>query len=57
LAIKTSTSIPTRNFRENISLRGNDEQKVRAVFVYELLALFETEEGVSVEADGDRLIF
>ncbi len=44
-------------FSRKYLLRGNDEQKVRAVFVYELLALFETEEGVSVEADGDRLIF
>ena len=44
-------------FSKKYLLRGNDEQKIREVFTRQLLAFFETEEGVSVEADGGRLIF
>lgn len=43
-------------FSKKYLLRGNDEQKIREVFTHELLAFFETEEGISVEAGGDRLI-
>lgn len=44
-------------FSKKYLLRGNDEQKIREVFTHELLAFFETEEGISVEAGGDQLIF
>ena len=44
-------------FSKKYLLRGNDEQKVREVFTHDLLTFFETEEGLSVEANGDRLIF
>ena len=50
-----ATFCPT--FSAKYLLRGNDEQKVREVFTHEVLAFFETQEGVSTEGDGDQLIF
>lgn len=44
-------------FSKRFVLRGADESAVRQVFSMDVIRFFESMRGVSVEADGNRLIF
>ena len=44
-------------FSKQYLLRGDDETAVRAVFSDELLTFFENQQKISVEGNGDQLVF
>ena len=44
-------------FSKSYLLRGNSEHKIRQLFNDEILAFFERQTGLSVEGNGERLIF
>jgi hypothetical protein len=44
-------------FSKKYVLRGRDEERIRRAFRAELLTLLESQSGVSVEGEGQRLIF
>lgn len=44
-------------FSSNYLLRGEDENAIRRIFTYDILAFFSNNTGLSVEARGNRLLF
>ncbi|NND97843.1 MAG: hypothetical protein HKN47_11000 [Pirellulaceae bacterium] len=44
-------------FSKRYLLRGSDEEAIRKLFTADVLAFFESQQGISVEADRDRLIY
>ena len=44
-------------FSSNYLLRGEDENAIRRIFTYDILAFFSNNTGLSLEARGNRLLF